>query len=172
MFGHSKIVHFAAFLALLSPALATVYRMDFRSPQEIRDAGGFVARDPAGTGTVIDHVYARLGDKDPWVSTTSDEDVAKGGAKSPGEVWVYHISENGIKLVDTKEAFKEAGEDHPNPGEKEMSVKGQIDWDSIIKWDVYVRGKKTSDQTRNDFEDGQEDKKRSVPLVDSVKFRA
>ena len=95
-----------------------------------------------------------------------------GGAKSPGEVWVYHISENGIKLVDTKEAFKEAGEDHPKPGEKEMSVKGQIDWDSIIKWDVYVRGKKTSDQTRDDFEDGQEDKRRSVPLVRSVKFRA
>jgi hypothetical protein len=86
--------------------------------------------------------------------------------------YVYHISENGIKFVDTKKAFEEAHEDHPNPAEKEMAVKGQIDWDSIIKWDVYQRKKKVSDQTRDDFEDGQSDKKRSEPLVNSVKFRA
>jgi hypothetical protein len=53
-------------------------------------------------------------------------------------------------------------------------VKGKIDWDSIIKWDVIKRGKVIKTVTRDDFEDGDEDddKKRSVPLVRSVKFRA
>ncbi|KAH3916085.1 hypothetical protein HBH56_068630 [Parastagonospora nodorum] len=172
MFGRSQIVHFAALLALLSPALATVYRADSRSPQEILDDGGFKAWNPQGTGSVIDHVKNKLGDQDPWVSTTSSEDFAKSGATYPGNSYVYHISENGIKLVDTKKAFEEAGEVHPNPAEKEFSVKGEITWDSIIKWDVYNnKNKKISDQTRDDFEDGQEDKKRSVPLVRSVKFR-
>ncbi|KAF2830450.1 ADP-ribosylation [Ophiobolus disseminans] len=172
MFGHTQIVHLATFLALLSPALATVYRVDDRSPQQIREAGGFKARDPTGTGTVIEHVRKTLGDKDPWVSTTSSEDFAQAGAKSNLQAYIYHISENGIKLVDTKKAFDEAREVHPHPGEFEMSVKGEITWDSIKKWDVYKRGKKESDQSRDDFEDGQEDKKRSAPLVRSVKFRA
>ncbi|KAF2675746.1 ADP-ribosylation [Lentithecium fluviatile CBS 122367] len=174
MFGHSRIVYFAAFLALLAPALADVYRMDFRSPAEIQDDEGFVARDPDGDGSVIEHVKNKLGDDDPWISTTTDYSVAKGGALSPSEVYVYYISENGIKFVDTIQAFKDAGEEHPSPGEKEWSVRGKIDWDSIIKWDVIKRGKVIKTVTRDDFEDGEEDddKKRSVPLVRSVKFRA
>jgi hypothetical protein len=112
-----------------------------------------------------------------------------GGAKSPSEVYVYYISENGIKFVDTMKAFNDAGEKHPSPQEKEWSVKGKIDWDSIIKWDVIKRGKVIKTVTRDDFEDGDEeeeeeeedsdddddddddDKKRSVPLVRSVKFK-
>jgi hypothetical protein len=82
------------------------------------------------------------------------------------------------------QAFKDAGEEHPSPGEKEWSVKGKIDWDSIIKWDVIKRNKVIKTVTRDDFEDGDDDddddddededddKKRSVPLVRSVKFRA
>ena len=99
-----------------------------------------------------------------------------GGALTPGEVYVYYISENGIDFVDTLEAFDDADEEHPSPGEKEMSVKGKIDWDSIIKWDVISRGKVIRTETRDHFEDGSDDeaddKKRSVPLVRSVKFRA
>jgi hypothetical protein len=57
-----------------------------------------------------------------------------------------------------------------------MAVKGQIDWDSIIKWDVINKDKEViATVTRDDFEEGDEDeddKKRSVPLVRSVKFRA
>jgi len=78
MFGPSRIVYFAAFFALLAPALADVYRMDFRSPQEIQDGEGFVARDPDGEGSVIEHVKNTLGDDDPWISTTTDYSVAKG----------------------------------------------------------------------------------------------
>lgn len=55
-------------------------------------------------------------------------------------------------------------------------MKGKIDWDSIIKWDVIKRGKVIKTVTRDDFEEGDDDdddddKKRSV-LVRSVKFRA
>lgn len=78
MLGHSRIAHFAAFLALLAPALADVYRMDSRSPAEIQDDEGFKARDPDGDGSVIEHVRKTLGDDDPWVSTTTDYSVAKG----------------------------------------------------------------------------------------------
>jgi hypothetical protein len=55
-----------------------------------------------------------------------------------------------------------------------MSVKGRIDWDSIIKWDVIVRNKVTKTLERDDFEEGEDDddKKRSVLLVRSVNFRA
>lgn len=170
--------------------------MDFRSPAEIQDDEGFVARDPDGDGSVIEHVKNTLGDDDPWISTTTDYSVAKGkdcsknplsdlfancvlsfagGALSPSEVYVYYISENGIKFVDTIQAFKDAGEEHPSPGEKEWSVRSKIDWDSIIKWDVIKRGEVIKTVTRDDFEDGDEDddddKKRSIPLVRSVKFR-
>lgn len=194
MFGHSRIVYFAAFLTLLAPALADVYRMDSRSPAEIQENDGFVARNPDGDGSVLQHVRNKLGDNDPWISTTTDYKVAKGkdrsinpylrrsliiplssagGALSPSEVYVYYISENGIRFVDTIKAFKDAGEEHPSPAEKEWSVKGKIDWDSIIKWDVIKRGKVIKTVTRDDFEDGDEDddKKRSVPLAHSVKFR-
>jgi hypothetical protein len=86
MFGHSRIVSFTALLALLSPALATVYRADSRSPQEIKDAGGFKAWNPAGTGSVIDHANNKLGDQDPWISTTTDKGFAKGKNRSENPI--------------------------------------------------------------------------------------
>jgi hypothetical protein len=95
MFGQSQIVHLATFLALLSPALATVYRVEDRSPQTIKDAGGLMAWDPAGTGSVIDHANKQLGDKDPWVSTTTDKGWAKGKDRSENpisETFANHTS--------------------------------------------------------------------------------
>lgn len=82
MFGRSQIVHFAAFLALLSPALATVYRLDDRSPQTVKDAGGLVSWNPAGTGSVIQHVRKELGDQDPWVSTSTDKKLLRSKDRS------------------------------------------------------------------------------------------
>ena len=126
--------------------------------------------NPAGTGSVIQHVRKELGDQDPWVSTSTDKKLLRKGATSITDIFLYEISEDGLDLVDTKEAFKEAGEEHPHPGEEEFSVKGKIPWENIKKWTVYKRSKKQSDQTRKDFDDGQKDK-RSDPLVRSVKFR-
>ena len=52
-------------------------------------------------------------------------------------------------------------------------MKGSISWDSIIKWDVIKRGKVIKTVTRDDFEEGDDDdRKRSVLSVRSVKFRA
>jgi hypothetical protein len=86
MFGHSRIFGFTALLAILSPALATVYRVDDRSPQQIKDAGGFKAWNPAGTGSVIDHANKQLGNQDPWISTTTDKDFAKGKDRSENPI--------------------------------------------------------------------------------------
>ncbi|KAF2468613.1 uncharacterized protein BDR25DRAFT_357540 [Lindgomyces ingoldianus] len=87
---------------------------------QIRDAGGFVARDPAGTGTVIDHVKAKLGDEDPWVSTTSDEDVAKGKDRSTNPIFETFANHTSFfcrrrQIPRGSLAFKEAGEDPAFP---------------------------------------------------------
>lgn len=192
MFGQSKAVYFTAFLALLAPALADVYRVDDRSPEKILEDKGFKARNPDGDGSVIEHVQKKLGDDDPWVSTTSDYEYAKGkdritnpifrrsliiplsfaaSVKSNLDAYIYYISSNGIKLVETKKEFEDAKIEHPHPGEFEFSVKGEIEWDSIIKWEHWVRGELKETVTRDDFEEENDDKKRSVPLVRSVKFR-
>jgi hypothetical protein len=106
-------------------------------------------------GSVIDHVKNTLGDEDPWVSTTSNYQIAKGGATSPGKVYVYYIDTSGLDAVDTIQAFQQAGEEHPHPREAEISVKGSVPWDHILQWDTFVRSKKTETTTRAQFEQSQ-----------------
>ncbi|PQE23547.1 cholera enterotoxin subunit A2 protein [Rutstroemia sp. NJR-2017a BVV2] len=158
MFAYSPITFFLSFLVLLGSATAAnLFRMDGRSPTEVRAAGGLVSWNPAGTGSVLDHGRAKLGKDDPWVSTTSSKTLAKSGAKSAGSVYVYTIapkSPNKLDIVDLDKAFKKAGEDNPHPGEKEFSVHGSVPWANIISWDTMVRGKKTGTTTRVDFEKG------------------
>jgi hypothetical protein len=88
------------------------------------------------------------------------------------EAWIYHIKESGIEFTDVDKVIKEAGQVNNHPAEKEQAVKGGIPWKSITGWDHYKRGKKVDDQSRKDFDEGQKDKKRSEPLVNSVKFKA
>ncbi|KAI5928492.1 ADP-ribosylation [Camillea tinctor] len=156
MLGRSYFTYFVSFLALLGASVvAEVYRVDFRPPAQVHRDGGLLSRDPEGDGSVIDHVKNTLGDQDPWVSTTKDYNLAKGGATSPGNVYVYYIDLTGLDAVDTIQAFEEAGEEHPHPGEQEVSVKGSVPWDHIIKWDTFRRSKKTGTTTREEFEQSQ-----------------
>ncbi|KAH8892293.1 ADP-ribosylation [Thozetella sp. PMI_491] len=156
MFGRSYFTYFVSFLVLLGSAVAAeLYRVDFRPPVQVKDDGGLLSRNPEGDGSVIDHVKNTLGNDDPWVSTTSDYSIAQGGATSPGNVYVYYIDPSGLNAVDTIQAFKDAGEEHPHPGEKEFSVKGSIPWDHIIKWDTFKRSKKVATTTREEFEQSQ-----------------
>lgn len=156
MFSRSRFTYFVSVLALLGPAFAAnVYRMDFRTPKEIHTAGGIMSRNPAGDGSVIDHVLAKLGADDPWVSTTSDKKFAQAGAKSPGNVYVYYInprSPTHLSIVDAAKEFTKAKEEYPHPAEKEFSVKGSIPWDNIVQWDTFKGGKKTETTTREEFE--------------------
>ncbi|KAI0845880.1 ADP-ribosylation [Daldinia vernicosa] len=162
MFGRAYFKHFVSILALLGPAVAAdLYRVDFRPPVQVKNDGGLLSRNPDGDGSVIDHVKNTLGNDDPWVSTTSDYNIAKGGAMSPGNVYVYYIDPSGLNAVDTIKAFQDAGEDHPHPGEKEVSIKGSVPWDHITQWDTFKRNKKTGTTTREDFDRGQ-GAKRSV----------
>lgn len=55
------------------------------SPEDIQEDDGFVAWNPNGKGTVIQHVKGELGNVDSWISTTTDYNVAKGKARS--ETW-------------------------------------------------------------------------------------
>lgn len=153
MLARAYFAHLIAFLALLGPALAAkLYRLDFRSPDEIHNGKGFWARDPEGTGSVIEHVKATLGDKDPWISTTSDRKFAQSGATSPGNVYVYYIDPSGLEVVDTIKEFKKEKQEHPHPSEKEFSVKRHIPWENIAKWETFKRSKKTATTTREDWE--------------------
>ncbi|OTB06240.1 hypothetical protein M426DRAFT_9730 [Hypoxylon sp. CI-4A] len=156
MFGPSQIFYFVSLLAFLGPAIAAnLYRADFRPPVQVHQDGGLVSYNPEGTGTVIQHVRKELGNEDPWVSTTNDKSVARGGVKSPGNAYIYYIDPTGLKPVDTIKAFEKAGEEHPHPGEKEFSIKGSVPWDHIVKWDTYTRSKKTGTTTREEFEASQ-----------------
>jgi hypothetical protein len=93
-------------------------------------------------------------------------------ARANLEAWIYYIKEDRITFVNVEKAFKDAGQENSHPAEKEQAVKVEIPWTSIEKWDHYKRGKKVDDQTREDFDEGQKDKKRSEPLVRSVNFNA
>jgi len=157
MFGRSRFTYFITFLALLGYAVAAkeyLYRMDFRSPEEIEADGGFVSWNPNGKATVLQHVKAESKDDDPWVSTTSSERVARGGARSPGYVYVYRINPSGLKLKDTRKEFEKAGEEHPKPGEKEYSVKGYIPWANVDQWEIFKGSKSQGIMTKKQYLEG------------------
>jgi hypothetical protein len=163
MFGRSRFTYFFSFLALLGPAVAAnLYRVDTRSPADVKAAGGLVSKDPNGDGSVIDHVKNTLGDQDPWVSTTSDKQIAEGGATYPGEVYVYFINPSGLNAVDTIAEFQKEGQEHPHPGEKEWAVKGSIPWENIIEWETFKRSKLTGTTTREQYDRGGSSKGRSI----------
>lgn len=163
MFGRSRFTYFVSFLALLGPAVAAnYYRMDFRSPEELKADGGLVSKNPNGDGSVIDHVKNTLGDDDPWVSTTSDLQLAESGATSPGNVYVYFINPQGLDIVDTIKAFRDANEEHPHPGEKEWAVKGSIPWENIVEWETFKRSKKIATTTREQYDRSGGAKRRSI----------
>lgn len=157
MFGHARLVSLVSFLALLGPALsANLYRMTFDSPQDAQKNGGLIAKDPSGDATVIDHVLAKPGIRDPWISTSSSKKFCASGAKSPGSLncYVYTIDPkaNPLTIKDAKKEFEKIGREYPNPAEKEFSVHAKIPWTSIIEWDVYRGGKKQETVKRVDFE--------------------
>ncbi|KAL8366409.1 hypothetical protein RB595_004943 [Gaeumannomyces hyphopodioides] len=157
MFGHARLVALTSFLALIGPALsANLYRMTFDSPENAKRDGGLIAKVPNGDATVIEHVQAKPGIKDPWISTSSSKKFCASGAKSPGGLncYVYTIDPkaNSLTIKDAKKAFEDAKMEYPNPAEKEFSVKNKIPWTSIIEWDIYRGGKKQETVTRADFE--------------------
>ena len=168
MLGRSYLTYFVSSLAVLGPVLAAeVYRVDNRPPVEVQQDGGLLSYNPGGDGSVIDHVKNLLGPDDPWVSTTTDYNVAKGGATMPGNIYIYYIDPSGLNAIDTLQAFAEAQEDHPHPGEKEIAVKDSVPWDHITKWDTYRRSKLTATTTREEFEQSQggNAKRRSITFT-------
>ncbi|GAB0138076.1 hypothetical protein EsDP_00006322 [Epichloe bromicola] len=86
------------------------------------------------------------------MSTTSDKKLARQGAKSPGDTYVYYINPSGLSVVDTIKEFEKEKQVHAHPGEKEFSVKGHIPWENIVKWETFRRGRKTATTTREDWE--------------------
>jgi hypothetical protein len=159
MFGRSLLVYFVSFLALLGTALAvpgTLYRMTPDPPATAKQNGGLIAHNPDGTGSVIDHAENTLGNDDPWVSSTEDLAFAQSGATYPGYAYVYYIDSSKLttEVVEVAAEFANAGRPNPHPAEKEWSIKREIPWNAIIKWDRFFRSKYKDTITREDFDNG------------------
>ncbi|KAL9077601.1 MAG: hypothetical protein Q9157_003297 [Trypethelium eluteriae] len=155
MFGRAFLT-FISFLVLLGHAVATTYyRGDSRSPTEIKNAGGFKAKDPDGDGDVLAHANNALGASDPWVSTSSDYSVGEKNGNEPGYGWVYYIDSSGLTFVDVNQAFKDQKKTNKFAVENEFAVKGEIPWDNVIKWDRLNYGAFDETETKEDFEKSQ-----------------
>jgi hypothetical protein len=154
----SSLTRFASFMALLGPALAgsKLYRMHSKGPAVIKEAGGIVAHNPEGTGTIIEHVLHPDEQQDPWVSASSSQSfIVKAAKQSNYDNYVYTFDARTpykLKIADTDKEFKNAKLEHPHPGESEYAVHGYIPWDSIISWEVYNRGKLVEKGIREDLD--------------------
>jgi hypothetical protein len=169
MIGRSRFIYVASFL-LLGPALAAnLFRVVFDPPVQIKADGGFVARDPDGTGSVTDHAKYILGNEDPWISTTSSRKFAQKGATSPSDAYVYEILPYGPgngEIQDVQKAFDKIEEDNPHPEEKEFSIKGRIPWENIVGWEKWTRSKYVKTVSRADYDaDPAGNSKRKIPFI-------
>lgn len=131
------------------------YRMDDRSPATIQAARGFVAHNPSGTGSIIDHAENKLGLDDPWISTSPNLHLLQCGATYPGDCYIYYVDISGLYTIDVEEQFQNANLPNPHPAEQEISVHGYIPWDRIQGWDTYRRSRKIGSTSRASYERSQ-----------------
>ncbi|PVI04206.1 ADP-ribosylation [Periconia macrospinosa] len=169
MLGPSRFIYVASFI-LLGPALAAnLFRMTFIPPVQIKAAGGFVANNPDGTGSVTEHARNTLGNEDPWISTTSSKKFAQSGATSPSDAYVYEIIPRGPgngEIKDVQKEFDKIGEENPHPEEKEFSIKGHIPWGNIVGWEKWTRSKYAKTVNRQDYDaDPAGNSKREIPFI-------
>jgi hypothetical protein len=90
---------------------------DSRSPAEIEQAGGFMARAPVSGTSLCRH--AALNTPSKWVSTSMSVSEAAKFARPGG--WVYTISLNGLEPVSVNAV---PGSASPHPDEAEIAVEG------------------------------------------------
>ena len=98
-----------------------VYRGDGRSPQEIKEAGGFWPWNPDRQVTLEEHVYDLVDPKESqWVSTSTDSQSAAGFAGEGGYVHKIRKPPGG---VDVQESLNIP----PGPyNEKEIAYEGGV----------------------------------------------
>jgi hypothetical protein len=111
-------------------AAEQVYRGDTRSPDQIRDAGGFEGKDPSSPATLGQHLQDP-GNGTNFVSTSTDPKVASDfghlNAAPDGSSYVYSVDPKGLGGVDVSKIS-------PFPGESEVTF-NKIPFDSVTGWE-------------------------------------
>lgn len=167
MFGHQPFLLFLFLVTTLwsalcngAPAAPTtikyVYRGDSRSPEAIKDAGGFLPKGVDEFGSegfrasnfvhaiwhaapeisLFKHVsgapFNRSIDEGGYVFTTTSATVAQQIVqRSPtgsGYVYKIRVAENMIDVVGT------LGKHDPRPAEKEYAALGGVKFDQVVSW--------------------------------------
>ena len=127
-----------------------LYRGDSRTPEQIRAAGGFQGQDPSNDTSLQTHM--RVGrPASPWVSTTTDPDVAIGYATNPfplrgqtgfsEEGYIYRVQQGGGVIVDGTTARQV-----PLPGammNREVAFSEAIPWQNVQSYARVTPGMST-----------------------------
>ncbi|KAM3446738.1 hypothetical protein MY3296_009381 [Beauveria thailandica] len=111
-----------------------VFRGDSRSPEEIRDAGGFLPDPDAAsysqptTFSLDNHVNGRTGST-AYVSTSAEFGQAARNFAGPGNfVYRIHVTPN---MINVNEALARS---NPYPRQEEASALGGIPWTAVEGW--------------------------------------
>ncbi|KAM3513760.1 hypothetical protein MY11210_002573 [Beauveria gryllotalpidicola] len=111
-----------------------VFRGDPRSPEEIRDAGGFLPNPDLASYTtpttfsLDNHVNART-DSTAYVSTSAEFGQAARNFAGPGNyVYRIHVTPN---MINVNEALASS---NPYPRQEEASALGGIPWIAVEGW--------------------------------------
>ncbi|KAM3438076.1 hypothetical protein NHJ13734_004349 [Beauveria thailandica] len=111
-----------------------VFRGDSRSPEEIRDAGGFLPDPDAASYTqpttfsLDNHVNGRTGST-AYVSTSAEFGQAARNFAGPGNfVYRIHVTPN---MINVNEALARS---NPYPRQEEASALGGIPWTAVEGW--------------------------------------
>ncbi|MCP2099774.1 MULTISPECIES: hypothetical protein [Actinosynnema] len=104
-------------------------RGDTRSPEEVRAAGGFDVH-PRHRDLAPDLLKHVDGDTNAFVSTSTDETVAKERAGRSGAMYVI----NAPGGINTDATLDNIGRGHHKYGESEMLFPGGIDWRYVAGW--------------------------------------
>ncbi|MGW7363711.1 putative T7SS-secreted protein [Streptomyces sp. NPDC054841] len=106
-----------------------LYRGDSRSPQEIRQAGGFTSAVPGSEVSLYDHVVNHT--PSDYISTSRSPDVALTFAKPGGYVYEIESPAGGIHVNN------ELGTLNPTPFEREIAFKGEIPFNRVTRvWKI------------------------------------
>lgn len=137
-----------------------VWRVDTRTPTEMRAAGVFAPRGASRllevTANVSMYNHA-LGapngasrDNDGYVSTTASEDTAIEFMNNlfGGNAYIYEIAAAGnfIQVSGTLGQFS------PFPNEHEYAALGGFSWDQVIRWRHYTNGVADADGLEDNYE--------------------
>ncbi|MFD7877462.1 polymorphic toxin-type HINT domain-containing protein [Streptomyces sp. NPDC059766] len=106
----------------------TVYRGDARSPEEVRDAGGFMPKDPNSDATLLDYVENNTASRFVGTSRYAQTAVTFPLGNRTGYVYEIEGAPNGIDVNETVGLGL-----NQNDHEAEIAFDGGIPWEYVTR---------------------------------------